>query len=249
MLARGLHEDVMRPILPGPHDLHENEIVADPEGYPIVAQKLFLLDVGLPEEEVERLYPNVWSYLQSGRDRGVHKRYSCSRRSPWYSQEQRPPAPYLCAYMGRSSEEEIPLRFLLNHSRAVVPNIYLMLYPRPALATFLDDNYPARVALWGELNNIGADELARRDRVYGSIEGRLEPNELGSVPADRISRLFPDLTPDSAAQMTLFGGSTGESSESADDRIIDETNIDPPQRIDPQPARILPDFRTETTDG
>ncbi len=205
-LQLGIPQRFLRPILPGPHLFSDNEIVSDPEGYPIVDHKLFLLDAPLPEEEIRELYPALYAYLQQGIADGVHLRYSCRHRSPWYAQEQRPPAPYLCAYMGRSSGDETPFRFILNHSRAIAPNIFLMMYPRPALARRLADNYPMRVTLWGELNNIGALELARRDKIYGDGDGRLEPNELASVSADRIVRLFPDLVPDPAAQMMLFGG-------------------------------------------
>lgn len=212
----GLPERFLRPILPGPHDLTENEIVADPEGYPIIGEKLFLLDAPLPEEEIRELYPMLDRYLEEGKRAKVHERYSCSRRTPWYAQEQRPPALYLCAYMGRASDEETPFRFILNHSRAIAPNIYLMMYPRPALARFLADNYPARVMLWGALNNIGAIELAKRQRIYGDLDGRLEPRELESVPADRIVRLFPDLVPDPAAQMSLFTGEVSD--EGGEDR-------------------------------
>ncbi len=198
--------EFLRPILPGPHQLPEGEIVADPEGYPILEERLFLLDAPLPEEEIRQGYPTLYRYLQSGIERGVHERYSCRHRTPWYAQERRPPAPYLCAYMGQSWEEdeEVPYRFILNHSRAIAPNIYLMMYPRPALARRLADNYPARVALWGRLNDMGSGALSARDTVYGELTGRLEPNELGSVGADPVELLFPDLIPDPAAQMTLF---------------------------------------------
>lgn len=198
--------EFLRPILPGPHDLPESEIVADPEGYPILEERLFLLDAPLPEEEIRRDYPTLHAYLQSGLERGVDQRYSCRRRTPWYAQERRPPAPYLCAYMGLSWEEdeEAPYRFILNHSRAIAPNIYLMMYPRPALARRLADDYAARVGLWGRLNGLGERELAAREKIYGDGTGRLEPNELGSVPADPVVSLFPDLIPDPATQMNLF---------------------------------------------
>jgi hypothetical protein len=198
--------EFLRPILPGPHQLPEGEIVADPEGYPILEERLFLLDAPMPEEEIRQRYPSLYRYLQSGLERGVHQRYSCRHRNPWYAQERRPPAPYLCAYMGQSWEEdeEVPYRFILNHSRAIAPNIYLMMYPGQPLARLLADSYPAQVALWDGLNDIGVAQLAARDSVYGDLSGRLEPNELGSVPADPVVALFPDLIPDPAAQMRLF---------------------------------------------
>ncbi|MGE3800120.1 MAG: hypothetical protein AB7H80_03800, partial [Candidatus Kapaibacterium sp.] len=207
VLAYDLPLEFLRPILPGPHSLPDQEIVADPEGHPILDNKLFLLDCSLPEREIKEDYPSLWQYLEIGLERGVHERYSCRHRTPWYSQERRPPAPYICAYMGRESlAGEAPFRFIMNHSKAIAPNIYLMMYPRPALARQLIDNYPLRVSLWGALNAIGLDEILHRSRIYGEAYGKLEPMELASVPAERISRLIPDFIPDSVAQMQLFGG-------------------------------------------
>lgn len=209
-LAHDLPMEFLRPIFPGPHTLPDLEIVADPEGHPIMDNKLFLLDCPLPEWEIREKFPSLMRYLEKGVERGVPERYSCSRRTPWYAQERRPPAPYLCAYVGRGEVgdgvggEDAPFRFILNHSKAIAPNIYLMMYPRPALARRLVDNYPLRVALWGALNGISLNEMMGRGRIYGETYGKLEPMELASVSAERIARLFPDIVPDSAAQMNLF---------------------------------------------
>ena len=206
-MALDLPFEFLRPIFPGPQNLPEDEIIADPEGHPILDGKLFLLDCPLPEREIRDRYPSLWNYLQRGIEQGVHERYSCRHRTPWYAQERRPPAQYLCAYMGQNwGEEGPPFRFILNHSKAVAPNIYLMMYPRPALASRLRDNYPLQIQLWNALNQIGTHEIQERDRVYDSGSGRMEPRELGSVSAERLSHLMPDLVPDSAAQLGLFDG-------------------------------------------
>ena len=205
-LGYDLPETFLQPILPSPSALHEQEIVADPEGDPILDNKNFLLNCSLPEWEIKQDYPSLWRYLESGMERGVHERYSCRHRNPWYSQERRPPAPYLSAYIGQArAGDDVPFQFILNHSKAIAPNVYLMMYPRSALARRLGNDYPLRVALWGALNDIGLDEVIRRGRIYGEVTGKLEPMELASVPADRIVALMPDLIPDSAAQMNLFG--------------------------------------------
>jgi hypothetical protein len=194
----------LRPILPGPTSLDDGEVVADPEGWPILEDRFVLLDVRISESDVRRHYPSVWRYLESGIERGVDKSYSCRHRSPWYLQERRPPAPYLCGWLGSHSEEATaPLIFVLNHSRATAPNLWLLMYPKPALARQIGNDYGQSVTVWGALNAIGNDEMARGRRI-ATDRSRLDPGELASVPADRIVTLYPTLVPDSRAQLNLF---------------------------------------------
>lgn len=205
IMARDLPLQFLRPILPSPQNLPDDEIIADPEGHPIVGGKLFVLDCPLPEREIREEYPALWAYLEHGIALGVPERYSCRHRTPWYTQERRPPAIFLCAYMGLNEYSEgSPFRFILNHSKAIAPNIYLMMYPRPALARRLRDNYPLQVKIWTALNGIGMNEINGRSRVYDGSAGRLEPMEMASVPAGRILALIPEFVPDSAAQLQLF---------------------------------------------
>lgn len=232
ILARDLPMEFMRPILPGPSHLIDQEIVADPEGYPIVEERLFLLDCPLPEQEIRRDYPTLWAYLEEGKERGVHQRYISRHRSPWYLQERRPPAPFLCAYTGRgdrngTAAEGAPFRFILNNSRAIAPNVYLMMYPRPALAERIGREYHERYMLWSALNEIDVRAVRRRAVIYGDdAGGKLEPMELASVPADLVVRLYPDLRPDSEAQLPLFDEAPEHRSDDAADDIPDDLSRD-----------------------
>lgn len=199
-----LPQEFLTPILPGSRFLSDDEIRADQDGTPILEQKRFLLDCKLPEDEA-RKYPLLWKYLQMGIEQGIDKGYICSHRSPWYSQEERPPSRFLCTYMGRlGAERTSPFRFILNHSRATVANVYLILYPKPALERVINDDIQLTCRVWKALNSIATESLMREGRVYGGGLYKLEPNELGSIPADEVLAVLPEAFSRYYEQMSLF---------------------------------------------
>lgn len=187
----GLPLQFFRPILPSPRYLRVSEIAADADGNPALEPQLFLLDCSLPEAEIRTGYPTLWSYLQIGRLRGVDRRYLCRHRSPWYAQERRPAAPFLCTYMGRGNgKRESPFRFILNHSQATATNVYLLMYPKPALAHHLQTRPGLFQEVWQALNQISVGFLLREGRIYGGGLHKLEPRELTRVSAAAIAELL-----------------------------------------------------------
>jgi len=186
----GLPMEFFRPILPSPRYVKHNEIAADHEGNPILSQSLFLLDCRLPEKEIKVRNSKLWRYLESGKE-AMASRYLCKSRPVWYKQEQRLPTPFVCTYMGRSdSVSGRPFRFLLNHSRAVVANTYLMLYPKPHIAERLNGRPDVVRGVWKSLNNICPESLMCEGRVYGGGLHKIEPRELAKVSAKEISTLL-----------------------------------------------------------
>lgn len=179
----------LKPILPSTRYIKEDEIHADRKGVPLLEKRLFLLDCGLPEDEVRRDYPALWTYLQTGVDH-VATRYLCRTRRHWYAQERRAAAPIVCTYIGRSDHDGRPFRFLLNHSQATATNVYLCLYPQPLLANELRRKPNALRPLWQALNAIGKETLLGNGRVYGGGMHKLEPRELANVPADSLANIF-----------------------------------------------------------
>ena len=212
---RGLPPSLMRPLLPSPRHLSDDEVTTDKDGHPILDQRLFLLDCRLPEEIVREQHPKLWRYLEEGKAQGVAARYLCRSRNPWYAQERRLPTKFLCTYIGRMSKRRgTPFRFILNHSQAAVANVYLLMYPHGALARLLSEK-PALVRrVWRALRDIPTDVLLSEGRVYGGGLYKIEPRELGNVPAAALTELLrlevPDFTRATDAtptrrQTDLFG--------------------------------------------
>ncbi len=190
---RGLPIEAFRPILPSPRYLPETEILADGNGNPVLSRRLFLLDCRLPEEEIRERLPTLGTYLEEGKAKGIADRYLCRHRTPWYAQERRPPAPFLCTYLGRSDKKNgRPFRFILNHSLATAPNVYLMLYPRNILARAIAESPHLKRRVWEFLNRIGSKDMLNEGRVYGGGLHKLEPRELGRVPAGALADFLHD---------------------------------------------------------
>ena len=192
---RGLPFECFKPVLPSTRYLSDDEIRADAEGFPILDKQLFLLDTRLSEDEIARRYPALKAYLDTGcgGEKPVAGGYLCRSRSPWYAQENRPAAPFLCTYMGRQKEGKRPFRFFLNHSRATACNTYLLLYPKPNLARVFDRAPGLKRTVWEFLNAITSEELLGNGRVYGGGLHKMEPRELKNVSADELVDRLPEL--------------------------------------------------------
>jgi hypothetical protein len=199
----GLPPRFLRPILPSPRLLRTDEIEADRKGNPLIEPRLFLLDCQLPEPQVRHKYRQLWAYLETGRARGIHERYLCTHRRPWYAQESRAPAPILCTYMGRTGQRRSPFRFILNRSKAIAANVYLMLYPKPALAAAFRRTPGALSPVWAALREIPWAALLGVGRVYGGGLHKMEPNELAHAPGGRVLAALPEAAAPRAKQLRL----------------------------------------------
>lgn len=190
---RDLPLEVFRPILPSPRFVPTNEVTSDPDGLPLLERQLFLLDCRLPEAEIKERFPKLWTYLEEGK-RTIAERYLCRSRKAWYFQEERPPAPILCTYLGRSDARSgKPFRFILNNSKATAANVYLLLYPKPALARAISEDRSLLRRVWEALNNLDPSSVLGEGRVYGGGLHKLEPRELGNVDATPIFDVVPEV--------------------------------------------------------
>jgi hypothetical protein len=180
-------DDFLIPIIPSPKHLLVNEIEAQ-EGTknPLVEPKLFLLQCGsFTEDQLKRDFQHVWKYLQAGEKQKINKGFLCGRRNPWYKQETREPAPILLTYMGRKTKgKNTPLRFILNHSRAITLNNYLVLYPKFEMTPFQLRH------MWERLNQMSEREWKESGRVYSGGLYKVEPAELKMLKVEVNKDLF-----------------------------------------------------------
>jgi hypothetical protein len=184
---RRLPIEAFTPILPSPRYLFEDEVCARADGTPQIERRLFLLNTRLPENEIEKKWPTLYEYLEQGKERDLHSRYLCCHRNPWYAQENRPAPPLICTYIGRGDKKNgRPFRFILNHSKATVANVYLAMYPTPFLARLLECDSSLLRRIWTALNAIPAAQLLGEGRLYGGGLHKLEPKELAQVDASSI---------------------------------------------------------------
>lgn len=195
----------LRPILPSPRHLKTTIIDADEKGYPLIDHQLCLIDCDLPERILKDRHPVLWEYLQTAEELGIKDGYLVGKRTPWYKQERREPAPFLCTYMGRGSDQKQPFRFIWNRSQAIGTNLYLMLYPQNELATILREHADCVADVFTLLGQVTGHELRGEGRVYGGGLNKIEPNELARISAASFVRQWPQLNSIVQRQSKLFG--------------------------------------------
>ncbi|MDR1545374.1 MAG: Eco57I restriction-modification methylase domain-containing protein [Deltaproteobacteria bacterium] len=195
IIELNLPKELFRPILPSIRYLKNNEIFADTEGNPILTQQLFLLNCHLPDYIIISQYPSLWHYLETGQ-KIISKLYLCSQRKYWYWQEQREPPLYVCTYMGRGQQNSNQVfKFILNHSKAIVTNSYLSLYPKFNLKNAILNNPQLKKDILIILNNLNSDMISQEGRIYGGGLKKIEPSELLKVNISKISELISDDKP------------------------------------------------------
>jgi len=187
ILRQRLTYDFLIPILPSPRFLQKSVIEADAKGHPRIDKKLFLIDCNRTLDELKSEYPELWYYLRQGIEKGIPEGYICSHRTPWYSQEQRPAALFVSAYIGRKTEQKAhPFRFILNRSKATVTNSWLAFYPTPLLNEVFQRKSGLDIEILNQLNSISSEVLIDEGRVYGGGMYKLEPKEMARIDADSL---------------------------------------------------------------
>lgn len=201
---RGLPRNYLRPILPSPRQLKTTVVNADEHGYPLLERQLCVIDCDLAEAVLQSRHPALWEYLETAAALGIKDGYLLGKRSPWYKQEQREPAPFLCTYMGRGADQKQPFRFIWNRSQAIATNLYLMLYPKNGLAEMLREHAARAADVFALLREVTGHELRGEGRVYGGGLNKIEPSELARISAAPFVTRWPELECTVQRQGRLF---------------------------------------------
>lgn len=179
----------LKPVLPSPRYLKEDIISSDNDGNVALTQKQYLFSCNLPEDVLKEKYPSVWEYIQEGVKRGVNKDYICSHRPLWYFCEDRKPAPFVVPYMGRGDSSKKMFRFILNKTKAITTNVYLLLYPKDNYLKCLTDTKLLN-EVWQTLNEVTSEQFATNGREYGGGLHKLEPKELLNIKVPSLPSLL-----------------------------------------------------------
>jgi len=182
---RGIPEAFLKPLLPNARSLKTDVVEDCGDGYPRLSPQMCLLDSDVPESVIRRRFPRVSRYLSTATHLGIRNRNLIRSRTPWYKQERREPAIFLCTYMGRRRRGHVPIRFVWNKSRAVATNTYLLLYPRAGMEVLLREPENAQ-RVFALLQRAARESMGESWRMHGEGLVKIEPGELGRValPSD-----------------------------------------------------------------
>lgn len=133
------------------------------------------------------------AYIKQGEAAGFHERFITRSRRPWYSMEQRKPAPIWAGVFGRGD-----LRFVFNEAGVRTLTNFHSVYPRLGGCNFSR-------ALVAVLNSrVVRDLMVSHQRGYGGGLMKFEPKDILSIPIPDL-RQFPEkLICDLAAELKVM---------------------------------------------
>jgi len=113
---------------------------------------------------------NLRKYIELGEKQGIHKRYLTSHRTPWYSLENRPPAPILVTVFNRTG-----LRFVRNEEKAYNLTAFHCVYLKPNIIPKVD------LLMAYLITDVAREIFEDSRREYGRGLRKFEPNDLNNA--------------------------------------------------------------------
>lgn len=138
----------------------------------MVDEVLLLIPPTIPREQLPQA---VETYLREGEEQGVHLRYLCRHRRPWWSLGRPKAPPIVMTYMARR-----PPAFALNPDGLVPLNIAHGIYPIQPLA-------PAVLRRLVQALNDAASRFYGNGRTYQGGLVKFEPREVEQLLVPRSS--------------------------------------------------------------
>jgi hypothetical protein len=197
----GIPDLALKPLLPKSRSLKSLIVNSKTNGYPDVEPQKVLIDCDLEEKAIKEKYPSFYEYLQKAKIKGTDGKSTLDRtlvkaRNPWYKQEKRDAPLFLLTYMGRNKKDLPPLYFILNKSKAIALNTYLLLYPREWLMHLINKNIDLCESILQSLNE-SAKVNQQQARIYSGGMQKIEPGELRKLPIvnlpDEVVKAFKKL--------------------------------------------------------
>lgn len=160
-----INEKYMLPCITKAIDVQESFFTkADFEYLKQKDRHVYLLNATEPNE------PSLKKYLTKGEDEEIHKKFLTASRNPWYTLENRPPAPIWVSVFNRTG-----LRFIRNEANirnlTTFHCIYLNMFSAPKgdlLFAYL-------------LTNISKEIFNDNRREYGNGLQKFEPNDINKA--------------------------------------------------------------------
>lgn len=166
----GIEAEFLVPVVVGSKDLPENGTVLDKEVWEAnrrAGRKVWLFFCHQARSALHGT--GALRHIEAGEAAGLHEKFNCRSRKPWWGVEQVPPPDFFVTYMSRDRA-----RFVRNQVGARCMTSLLNVYCRPdvdaeAMRPILED--PANAQLLREFG-----------RTYGGGLGKIEPGDLRTLP-------------------------------------------------------------------
>jgi adenine-specific DNA-methyltransferase len=151
---------------------------------------------------------NVTNYLKKGEQERIHEKYLTASRSPWYSLENRPPAPIWVSVFNRTG-----LRFVRNEANISNLTTFHCVYPNMDLFSDVSIELLFAYLLTDTARQIFEDN----SREYGNGLQKFEPNDLNNGKMLDLNKL-------SKSKKQKIEDLYGKYIKNNDQRFIDKIN-------------------------